>query len=208
MSTAAFLQGLGLGAGLIIAIGAQNAYVLRQGLKHERHFTIATVCFIVDAVLITLGGAGVGTFVASTPALATGAALFGAAFLFVYGVLAFRRAWKGEKLNAENGADTPTALSLKAAVLTALGFSLLNPHVYLDTVVLLGGISGQYAWTQRIWFLGGAVTASALWFYTLAFAATKLAPLFRTPVTWKILDALIGVVMWGIAFSLLHPLWA
>lgn len=202
MSAALFLQGMGLGAGLIIAIGAQNAFVLRQGLKHQHHFTIATICFVIDAVLITLGGTGVGTLVASTPTLATGAAIFGAVFLFAYGVLAFRRAWSGETLKSENGKDNP--LTLKAAVLTTLAFSLLNPHVYLDTVVLLGSVSGQYVWDQRVWFLAGAVTASALWFYALAFAATKLAPLFRTAITWKVLDGLIGVVMWAIALSLVQ----
>ncbi|HEY9079674.1 LysE/ArgO family amino acid transporter [Magnetovibrio sp.] len=204
MTTALFAQGLGLGAGLIIAIGSQNAFVLRQGLKHEHHFAIATLCFAIDAALITLGGLGVGTLVASTPALATGAAVFGALFLFVYGLLAFRRAWVGEALKTENGEKV--RMSLKAALLTALGFSLLNPHVYLDTVVLLGGISGQHPWPDRAWFLTGAVSASLMWFYALAFAATKLAPLFRAPVTWKILDAAIGVVMWSIAISLLKPM--
>ena len=204
MSATVFIQGFGLGAGLIIAIGAQNAFVLRQGLKHEHHFPIATVCFLVDAALITLGGIGVGTLVASTPWLATGAAVFGAAFLFVYGVLAFRRAWQGETLKTNNG--EARKLSFKEAVLTALAFSLLNPHVYLDTVVLLGGISGQYVWDQRVWFISGAVTASAAWFYALAFAATKLAPLFRKPVTWKLLDGLIGLVMWAIAYGLAAPL--
>jgi len=205
MSSALFVQGFGLGAGLIIAIGSQNAFVLRQGLKHEHHFAIATLCFVIDAALIALGGLGVGTLVASTPALATGAAVFGAVFLFVYGILAFRRAWVGEVLKTENGA-TSNRMSLKAALLTALGFSLLNPHVYLDTAVLLGGISAQHPWPDRAWFLSGAVSASFAWFYTLAFAATKLAPLFRAPVTWKILDATIGVVMWAIAFSLVKPL--
>jgi len=200
-----FLQGLGLGGGLIIAIGSQNAFVLRQGLKHQHHFPIATLCFVIDTVLILLGGLGVGTLVASTPSLATGAAVFGAVFLFVYGIIAFRRAWVGEVLKAENGEKA--RMSLKVALLTALGFSLLNPHVYLDTVVLLGGISGQHPWPDRAWFLGGAVSASFAWFYTLAFAATKLAPLFRAPVTWKILDATIGVVMWAIAFSLVKSLF-
>lgn len=204
MSSALFIQGLGLGAGLIIAIGSQNAFVLRQGLKREHHFAIATLCFVIDAALITLGGLGVGALVASTPTLSTGAAVFGAAFLFIYGVLAFRRTWVGEVLKTENGA-TPKRMSLNVALVTTLGFSLLNPHVYLDTVVLLGGISGQHPWPDRAWFLGGAVIASFIWFYALAFAATKLAPLFRAPITWKILDATIGVVMWAIAFSLVLP---
>lgn len=202
MSAALFLQGLGLGAGLIIAIGSQNAYVLRQGLKHEHHFAIATVCGLSDALLILLGGVGVGTLIASTPILASGAAALGAAFLAVYGALAFKRAWQGEKLG--NDAATVTPRTLKSAILTALAFSLLNPHALLDTVVLLGSISGQHAWDQRVWFLAGAVSASFAWFYALAFAAGKLAPLFRKPATWRVLDGLIGIVMWAIAASLIN----
>ncbi|MCR4378355.1 MAG: LysE/ArgO family amino acid transporter [Rhodospirillales bacterium] len=202
MNASLFLQGLGLGAGLIIAIGAQNAYVLRQGLKREHHLGIAAVCALSDALLITLGGAGVGTLIASTPVLASGAAALGAAFLLVYGALAFRRAWVGEALN--NGSDAPPARTLKSALLTALAFSLLNPHALLDTVVLLGSISGQYAWDARVWFLTGAMIASFTWFFTLAFAAGYLAPLFRKPNTWRILDGLIGCVMWAIAASLLN----
>lgn len=200
MNAALFLQGLGLGAGLIIAIGAQNAYVLRQGLKHEYPFAIAAVCSLSDALLIVLGGAGVGTLIASTPMLASGAAALGAAFLGVYGALAFKRAWIGEKLGQDDATATPR--TLKSAILTALAFSLLNPHALLDTVVLLGSISGQHPWDQRVWFLAGAVTASFAWFYALAFAAGKLAPQFRKPTTWRVLDGIIGIVMWAIAASL------
>lgn len=202
MNAPLFLQGLGLGAGLIIAIGAQNAYVLRQGLKREHHFAIATVCSLSDALLIVLGGAGVGTLIASTPLLASGAALFGAAFLTVYGALAFKRAWVGEALN--NGTDAPPARTLKSAIATALAFSLLNPHALLDTVVLLGSISGQHAGDDRVWFLAGAVSASFAWFFALALAAGYLAPLFKKPATWRVLDALIGAVMWAIAWSLVR----
>ena len=202
MNAALFIQGLGLGGGLIIAIGAQNAYVLRQGLKHEHHFAIATVCSLSDALLIVLGGAGVGTLIAPTPPLANGAAATGALFLGVDGALAFRRAWQGEKLSNGDSGDAPR--SLKSAIMTALAFSLLNPHALLDTVVLLGSISGQYAWDARVWFLAGAVSASFAWFYALAFAAGKLAPLFRKPATWRVLDAIIGVIMWAIAASLVN----
>lgn len=204
MSAAVFAQGLGLGAGLIIAIGAQNAYVLRQGLKREHHIAIATVCALSDALLIALGGAGVGTLIAATPMLAAAAAWFGAAFLAVYGALAFRRTWRGEALNDGAGRNGDTGKTLKTALLAALAFSWLNPHVFLDTVVLLGGISGQYGWDQRLWFLGGAVSASVLWFYGLALAAGYLAPLFRRPATWRVLDALIGVIMWAIAWGLVR----
>jgi len=198
-------QGLGLGSGLIIAIGAQNAFVLRQGLKHEHHFIIATVCFLVDTVLIVLGGVGMGTLIASTPELATGSAIFGAAFLFVYGLLALRRAWGKGVPETQEDKNASTRMSLKVAILTTLGFSLLNPQVYLDTLVLLGGVSGQYPWPDRTWFLAGAIVGSLLWFYSLAFAATKLTALFHSSRAWRILDSGICMVMWAIAFSLIKP---
>lgn len=202
MSLALFGQGLGLGAGLIIAIGAQNAYVLRQGLKRQHHIPIAAVCSLSDALLIVLGGVGVGTLIAATPILANGAAAVGAVFLIVYGFLAFRRAGLGEQLDSATTDAQPR--TLKASILTALAFSILNPHALLDTVVLLGGISGQYDWHQRVWFLAGAVCASFAWFFTLAVGAGHLAPLFKKPRTWRILDTLIGLVMWSIAASLVN----
>lgn len=196
----AFVQGLGLGAGLIVAIGAQNAFVLRQGLGKQQVFVTALVCALCDAALITLGVAGFGALVSRTPTLTTIAAWGGAAFLFVYGLRAFFSALKPRGLEAQNG----TALSKKEAVMTTLAVSLLNPHVYLDTVVLLGSIGAQFTGPARVLFGFGAVTASSVWFFSLAYGATRLGPLFRRPLAWRVLDVLIGVVMWGIAASLVR----
>ena len=196
----AFWQGSGLGAGLIIAIGAQNAFVLRQGLKKRHVFLVALVCTLCDAALITLGVAGFGSVVSSRPLLTQAAAWGGAVFLFVYGLRALWEVFKVQGLEAQNGA----ALSRRDAVLTTLGVSLLNPHVYLDTVVLLGGIGGQFVGQSRVFYGVGAVTASSVWFFSLAYGATRLGPLFRRPLAWRILDAAIGVIMWRIAFSLVR----
>jgi L-lysine exporter family protein LysE/ArgO len=198
----AFAQGIGLGGGLIVAIGAQNAYVLRQGLRREFPFAVATVCFACDLALIGLGAGGFGSLVAAFPALTKVAAWGGAAFLAWYGLRALRSALKPGALEADRGpAGTP---SRGRAVVTALALSLLNPHVYLDTVVLIGGIAGQYALAERPWFAAGAMSASFLWFYGLVVGARWLAPLFKKPVAWRILDLLIAAVMWSIALSLLR----
>lgn len=195
----AFFQGLALGAGLIIAIGAQNAFVLRQGLRGQQVFVTALVCVLCDAALITLGVAGFGSVVARNPALTAVAAWGGAVFLFVYGLRAFLSAFKPKGLEAQIGETR----SRREAVLMALAVSLLNPHVYLDTVVLLGGIGGQFAGSARAAFGLGAVTASSGWFFALAYGATRLGPMFRRPRAWRALDGLIGVVMWSIAASLI-----
>jgi L-lysine exporter family protein LysE/ArgO len=196
----AFFQGLALGAGLIIAIGAQNAFVLRQGLRKQQVFATALVCTLCDAVLITLGVAGLGGVVSRNPVLTAVAAWGGAIFLFVYGLRAFLAALKPQGLAAQAGETR----SRREAVLMALGVSLLNPHVYLDTVVLLGGIGGQFAGSARAAFGLGAVTASSGWFFSLAYGATRLGPLFRRLNAWRTLDVLIGVVMWSIAASLVR----
>ena len=197
-SAGAFWQGFGLGAALIIAIGAQNAFVLRQGLRKQQVFVTALVCVLCDATLITLGVAGFGSVVAGSPVLTAVAAWGGALFLFVYGLQAFRSALKPKGLEAQTGA----ALSRRQAVMTTLAVSLLNPHVYLDTVVLLGSIGGQFAGLARTLFGVGAVAASTVWFFSLAYGATRLGPFFQRPTAWRVLDILIGVVMWSIAASL------
>jgi len=197
---AAFLQGLGLGAGLIIAIGAQNAFVLRQGLRRQHVFATALVCALCDAALIALGVAGFGSVVAGNSVLTAFAAWGGAVFLFAYGLRAFWAALKPQGLEAGAG----EALSKRDAVLTTLAVSLLNPHVYLDTVVLLGGIGAQFAGSARAAFGLGAVTASGVWFFSLAYGAARLEALFRHPRAWRVLDLLIGTVMWSIAASLVR----
>lgn len=197
----AFAQGVGLGGGLIIAIGAQNAYVLRQGLRREFALSVATICFLCDVALIALGAGGFGSLVAAFPALTRIAAWGGAAFLAWYGFRALRSALAPGALEADGAARAP---SRSRAVFTALALSLLNPHVYLDTVVLIGGIAGQYAAATRPWFAAGAMSASLLWFYGLALGARRLAPLFKKPAAWRILDLVICAVMWSIAASLLR----
>lgn len=204
MALAAFFQGFVLGAGLIIAIGSQNAYVLRQGLKREHVLLICLVCALSDALLITIGVSGTGTLVASSETLLTLVRIGGALFLSVYGVRAAQVAIKGEYLDAASGALVATPL--KTALLTTLAFTYLNPHVYLDTVILLGSIAGQYGWVERVQFGAGAIVASFAWFFALGYGARWLAPMFSRPIAWKLLDSLIALIMFGLAISLVLPL--
>jgi len=196
---------LALGASLIIAIGAQNALVLRQGIKREHVFAVAGTCTLIDWILIALGAGGFGSLIALFPSLTTVAAWGGAIFLVFYGALSFRSAFKTETLSAEdNHGREPVMNSLASVLAATVAVSLLNPHVYLDTVVLLGSIAAQYEPAARIRFVAGAWTASAVWFFGLGYGARLLAPLFERPIAWRVLDVLIGVVMWSIAFSLLR----
>lgn len=197
--TAAFLSGLGTGAGLIIAIGAQNAFVLKQGIQQNYVFVTALIGAGVDALMITLGVGGFGTVLASNSLLLALARWGGVAFLGYYGFRSFRAVLKSETLELDGSRKK---LNLKASLLAMLMFSFLNPHVYLDTIVLLGSIGAQFPTEERFFFGLGAVVASFLWFFTLGYGARYLAPLFRNPIAWKILDFLIGCVMWGIALSL------
>lgn len=193
-----FAQGFGIGGGLIVAIGAQNAFVLSQGVRRNYPITIALICALCDATLILLGVAGVGSIVANNPLLGQITVWGGAAFLVWYGALSLRSALRGGTLETDGG----KASSLRAIITTTLALTLLNPHVYLDTLVLLGSISGQFEGMQR-WIFGfGAVSASFLWFFSLSIGAGFLAPLFRKKIAWRILDGLVCIVMWSIAASL------
>lgn len=200
----AFLQGFGLGAGLIVAIGSQNAYVLRQGLKRQYVFLICLLCAVSDALLITLGVSGTGTLVAGSETLLLTVRIGGALFLCGYALRAAVAVLKGDYLDVAEGRDEP--VSLRTAVLTTLAFTYLNPHVYLDTVVLLGSIAGQFEFQARLLFGSGAVFASFVWFFGLGYGAHWLAPLFRKPRAWQLLDALIALVMLSLAISLVMPL--
>ena len=202
MTFSAFAAGLGLGASLIIAIGAQNAFVLRQGLARSHATAVAAVCVIIDWALIALGALGFGTLVRAFPSLTAVAAWGGAGFLLVYGALAFRSALHPGSLHAEEPARGRGATTLGAALLTTLAVSLLNPHVYLDTVVLLGSVAAQYAVPARVSFVLGAGVASTVWFFGLALGARLLAPVFEREAAWRVLDVVIGVVMWWIAAGL------
>lgn len=196
----AAVEGFGLGGSLIIAIGAQNAFVLKQGLLHRHVFVVAGLCFLIDATLIGIGAGGFASIITAYPALPAIAAWGGAAFLFVYGCRALLAAIAPGQLNPE---DAPKSnQSLAAAVSTTLAVSLLNPHVYLDTVVLIGSISSQFPPTDRIAFALGAMTASFVWFYGLGYGARRLTPVFAKPSAWRLLDLCIAFIMWSIAAGL------
>ena len=193
-----YLSGFATTMALIAAIGAQNAFVLRQGIRREYVLPVVALCSVSDLLLITAGIAGFGTLIAAHPDIVTVARIGGAAFLLGYGALAARRALKpGALTPAEAG---PARL---ASVLgTCLAMTFLNPHVYLDTVVLLGALANEHE--DGRWVFGvGAVTASVVWFSTLGFGATKLSALFAKPNTWRILDGAIAVMMVALAIAIL-----
>lgn len=194
------LSGLLLGASLIIAIGAQNAFILRQGLLRQHVFILCLVCALSDAVLIGLGVAGLGAVIAGNDILLAVVTLGGAAFLAVYALLALRRAFHPEALRAAGNSNG----SLKAALATCLAFTFLNPHVYLDTVLLVGGLSAQFEGTARLAFAAGAMASSFLWFFGLGYGARLLEPFFARPAAWRSLDLLIALVMAGLALSLVY----
>ena len=196
-----FVQGLALSLGLIVAIGAQNAFVLRQGLRREHVGSVVLFCAVADAVLIAAGVMGMAQALGERPGLARALALAGAAFLAVYGWQALRRARQPQSLRATEGG---AGLSRKAALAQAAAFTLLNPHVYLDTVLLVGSIGAQQPAALRGWFVAGACTASLLWFGSLGFGARWLAPWFARPRAWQMLDGLIGLTMGVMAVLLVR----
>ncbi|WP_102126388.1 LysE/ArgO family amino acid transporter [Deinococcus planocerae] len=199
-----FLRGLTLGLSLIVAIGPQNAFVLRQGLTRRYGLLAALACSLADTALITFGVLGVGALLARSPALVTLGTLAGASFLLWYGWRSFRSARHPGTLQTEGqAAQTPGTI-----LVTAAAFSLLNPHAILDTVVLIGGASAGLGSAGRTAFLLGTVLASWTWFFALALLAGRLAPLMRSPRAWQVLDVLIGVVMWTIAAGLIRGVFS
>lgn len=198
----AWLAGLALGASLIIAIGAQNAFVLRQGLKRSHVLAVVATCVACDVVLIAAGAVGFGTLIGRFPAITAIAAWAGAVFLLVYGAFALRSAIRPGSLHAAEEAGGAPLASAGAAIGATLAISLLNPHVYLDTVVLLGSVAAQRVGLERVWFAVGASTASFAWFFALGFGARMLAPIFDRPAAWRVLDLVIAAIMWSIAISL------
>jgi L-lysine exporter family protein LysE/ArgO len=191
--------GFATGLTLIVAIGAQNAFVLRQGLRREHVLPIVMLCGAADALLIAAGVAGLGSLLTAQPVALDVARYGGAAFLAGYAVLAARRAARPQALTAADRGPT----SRGAAVITCLGFTFLNPHVYLDTVLLLGSLASQHGDDGR-WMYGiGAVLGSFTWFFALGFGARWLSRFFAQPRAWRILDAFIAVVMLALAAGLL-----
>ena len=192
------LSGFGFGLSLIVAIGAQNAFVLRQGLRREHVLPIVVVCAVSDVVLILLGVAGAGAVFDVAPVALTVVRYAGAAFLLGYGFLAAKRAWRPTALTADGPAIRS---SLAAAIGTCLALTWLNPHVYIDTVVLLGSIASTHG-DDRWWFGLGAAVGSVVWFVALGFGARLLQPVFARPAAWRVLDGVIAVMMVAIAVSL------
>ncbi|MFO1140801.1 MAG: LysE family transporter [Amaricoccus sp.] len=193
-----FLTGFALSAALIVAIGAQNLFVLRQGLRREHVGAIVLFCAGADALLIAAGVAGAGALLAAVPHLGGLLALTGAAFLGWYGVRALRRATTSGAMAVAGGAG----LTLGRAIAATVGFTLLNPHVYLDTVLLMGAAGSAQPAGARPLFVAGAASASFAWFAGLGYGARLLAPAFARPAAWRLLDALIGVTMLALAASL------
>lgn len=194
MMWSAFSLGLALSLGLIVAIGAQNAFVLRQGLRREHIGTVVIFCATADALLIMAGVFGMAQALGDRPQLARLLALAGAAFLAWYGWKALMRMQTAGQLQQAKLGDQ--ALSRRAAMAQAAAFTLLNPHVYLDTVLLVGNVGAQQPAALQAWFVAGAALASALWFGSLGFGARWLAPWFARPRAWQVLDGLIGITMW------------
>jgi L-lysine exporter family protein LysE/ArgO len=196
----AFLPGLFLGFSLIVAIGAQNAFVLRQGLRNEHVLVICTTCALSDAVLILAGVSGFATVAARWPWLEPLMRYAGAIFLLVYGLRSARSAWQGGGGGLSPASREPGGLL--PALLTCLALTWLNPHVYLDTVVLVGSVSARFAEARGAFALG-AMTASFLFFFALGYGARLLRPLFARPAAWRVMDGAIALVMWAIAIGLL-----
>jgi len=203
MPISAFTTGFALGATLIIAIGAQNAFVLRQGLRREHVLIIVAFCALADLLLIGVGVAGVARVLGQAPRLTLALTVGGTLFLAWYGVRALARARRATSMSVEEGTSR---ISVSNAVAQAAGFTFLNPHVYLDTVLLMGSIGARQPVDLRFWFVGGAAAASGAWFTTLGFGARLLRPVFRTPRAWQLLDTLVGLTMLMLAASLLRKL--
>jgi L-lysine exporter family protein LysE/ArgO len=201
MFSSAFTTGFALSATLIIAIGAQNAFVLRQGIRKEHVAPIVVFCALSDLLLMGAGVAGLASLLGNSPALIAVLTAAGSVFLVWYGIRALRRASTSQSLRATAG-EAP--ISLGNALAQAAGFTLLNPHVYLDTVLLVGSIGTRQPPDMRVWFVGGAACASGVWFTTLGYGARLLAPVFARPRAWQVLDTVVGLTMLSLAVMLVR----
>ena len=197
-----FIKGVMVSAALIVAIGAQNAFVLKQGLLKRHVFIVAAICFLCDFILMSFGVLGFGAVISHYPYITFVLAILGTLFLLTYTVKSFLSALKPSSLTVDELLNQK--IPLGKTVLTTLAVTLLNPHVYLDTVVILGSVSATLLAGQKFLFLGGALTSSFTWFFCLAYGARFLLPLFRTPKTWKLLDCVMGFMMLWIAVGLIR----
>ncbi len=198
-----FVKGLSISGSLIVAIGAQNAFVIRQGMLRRHLFLTAIICSLIDALLILGGVLGFGKLLSAYPVSITLSKYFAIIFLFLYGVIALKSSWKCKSLASGTEQGIP---SVKKTIFFLLALSLLNPHVYLDTVILLGSIASQQPPQEQIYFTLGAISASFLWFFSITYGSYLLAPFLSKPSVWKIIDAFISLTMWGIAISLMLTL--
>ncbi|RUO33398.1 amino acid transporter [Aliidiomarina soli] len=198
-------MGAVISGGLIVAIGSQNAFLLKTGLTNSHPFAAATVCFLGDFLLIGAGVFGVGALVTVDSVWGALLSLAGTIFLVWYGTMALRSAIHGTSaLNIENDDQSP--VRLKSTILMALAMTFLNPHVYIDTVVLVGGVTASLSQELKPWFVAGALIASATWFYSLVFVARKLATVLNKPKAWRIINTLIALLMFLIAARLFTSL--
>ena len=203
MATSALFQGLILGLGMIIPIGAQNSYILSQGIKRNHHFLAATICMLCDVLLIGLGIFGGGKLIASSEWLMLLIGWGGVTFLVVYAVMSFKNVWRNQYQVATHIA---AANSRKKIIGTTFAVTLLNPHVYLDTVMILGSVGGKFQGNERIAFAVGTMLASIIWFYSLAGAAAKMSPWLSQAKVKRTIDIVVGLIMCAIALSLFNNL--
>ncbi|HGO5817552.1 TPA: LysE/ArgO family amino acid transporter [Mannheimia haemolytica] len=195
-----FIQGFIVCFGLIVSIGAQNAFLLKQGILKQHIFWIALLCFLGDVFLMTIGVLGLGTLIVELPVVSFIISLLGAIFLLSYGSRSFISVFKSGEYLVASGEN---ATSLKKALLITFAITFLNPHVYIDTVVIVGSIGGKLDFNGKIYFLAGALLCSFIWFFGIGYGASLLSPYFAKRRTWQILDAVTGLIMYFIAFSLL-----
>ncbi|GHB72749.1 amino acid transporter [Psychrosphaera saromensis] len=203
MVTAALLKGLILGAGMIIPIGAQNSFILNQGIKRNHHILAATICIICDVLLISIGILGGGKLISSNELLMLFITIGGILFLLIYGGMSLRSAFRNQYHSVKASDKRPNR---KMIIATTFAVTLLNPHVYLDTIIILGSVGGTFEGDDRVAFALGTILASVLWFYALAIAAAKLAPWLSRSKVQQVIDIVVGMIMFVVAYSLLDSL--
>ncbi|MFV2029597.1 LysE/ArgO family amino acid transporter [Neisseria sp. S1] len=203
----AFFNGFLISGGLIVAIGAQNAFVLKQGLLRQHIGVVVILCWLCDVILIGAGVFGLALLLSGNPVAGNWLSLAGGLFLLAYGLLSVKRALRGGNKLTAAFASANEVSALRTAA-TALALTLLNPHAYVDTVVLIGGSAANLSHSDKTAFFIGAVLASGIWFISIGYGSRLLQPLFKRERVWRILDSLIAVMMFYLAYGLLHPLWA
>ncbi|ENW9131296.1 LysE/ArgO family amino acid transporter [Escherichia coli] len=202
MTGSGFITGFLISSGLLVAIGAQNTFVIRQGMKREFVFTVSATCFICDFILMCFGVLGVGKLINDNIILINLLTIAGILFLLWYGIKSLKSAYNGESLFVSG--DEPQKATTLKIIITTLSFSLLNPNVWIDTVAIVGGVSSTIDASQKINYLAGALSASFLWFFSIGYLAAWLSKIFTKPLFWRLIDLMIGCYMIYMAWSLFH----